>query len=108
MPQHPVVRDLRIRDLGVEPRLHPNGGGLPERLRQRHCVARKRLKGASNIPRGVAIPTGADPADINQSVFLATCEAKLEQPCGALRHEPDHGEPFPFPALRRLARAKQK
>jgi hypothetical protein len=65
LPQHAIVRDLRIRDLGIESRLDPNGIPLPERLCQRRCVACKRLKGASNILRGHAIPTGADPADIN-------------------------------------------
>ena len=77
LPHHAIARDLGISDLGIEPRLHPRGVRLPEWLRKGRGGACKRLKRTSNLPRGPAVPSGADPADIDKPALLAPCEAKL-------------------------------
>jgi hypothetical protein len=37
-------------------------------------------QGRANLPRGLGIPTGANPADVDQSGRFAPREAKLEHP----------------------------
>jgi hypothetical protein len=57
-----MTHEVFIRDLSVEPRLHPCGVRPPEQLRQRAlCYVRWR-KCPSNSPRDLAIPIRCRPA----------------------------------------------
>jgi hypothetical protein len=77
MPNHSVVGDLSIRNLSVEPRLHPCRVRLLQRFGQRRGGTRKRLKYVPDGPGGLAIPSSADAADVDQAAAFAAREAQL-------------------------------
>src|SRR5262245_62737883 len=57
------------------------------------------LERAPDRARGLAVPAGPDRAHIDQSATFAPCQAQLQEPIRALRHETGHGEACALPTL---------
>jgi hypothetical protein len=99
MPNHAIVGDLRIRDLGIEARLNPRRVRLLNLLRQGRSRAGKWLQRAPNSARRLAVPTDAHAAGIDQRSAFTTRKPRLQEPAGTFGYEADHREAIALPGL---------
>jgi hypothetical protein len=74
MPDHPIIGNFRIRNLGIEAGLDPFGICLVERLHQGAVGPYKGLQRTPNFPSGLAVPSGPHAAHIDQCAALLARE----------------------------------